>query len=187
MKKLVTLLACISAGSALFAQGIGIGIKAGVNFANVSAPSNIDASSITSFHGGGYININLSDKFGFTPEVLWTAFGSKLGNAELNTDYISIPVMLRFKPISLISLEAGPQFNLLVNAEFNGQDIKDQLKNNEFGVGFGAGLHLPLGLNAGARYIIGFTNIGEASAANLRDSNNRTFQIYAGWTLFGAK
>jgi hypothetical protein len=93
--------------------------------------------------------------------------------------------MLRFKPISLISIEAGPQFSFLTSAEYDGVDIKDQLKNNSFGLAVGAGVHLPLGLNGGLRYILGFTNMSEADDVdNIKD---RTFQIYLGWTLFGAK
>ena len=183
MKKLIIGLLFMLPSVALLAQGVGVGIKGGVNFANVDA-EDLSTNSITSYHIGGYVNINLSEKFGITPEVQWTAMGSEIEDAELNTDWISVPIMLRFKPISLISLEAGPQFNFLVNAEYGGDDWKDQLKSNEFGLGVGAGIHLPLGINGGVRYILGFTNINDVSDESIK---NRTFQIYVGWTLFGAK
>lgn len=165
------------------AQGIGIGIKAGANFANqeIDAPD-FNNESITSFHGGAYVNIMFSEKFGITPELLYTAQGSKVEDAKFNTDYVAIPVMLRWKPISLISLQAGPQFSFLTKGEFDGEDIKDQLKNNDFGLAVGAGVHLPLGLNAGIRYVWGFTNINEVGEDEIK---NRTFQLYVGWTLFG--
>ena len=54
-------------------------------------------------------------------------------------------------------------------------DIKDQLKNNDFGLAFGAGLHLPLGFNVGVRYILGFTDISDVSTESIK---NRTFQVY---------
>ena len=166
------------------AQGVGVGIKAGANFANQDV-SDIDISSATDFHLGAYVNINLSDKFGITPEVLYSAYASNWDNIKVDFDYISIPVMLRFKPIPLLSLEAGPQFSFLTKANVeNIGDVKDQLKNNDFGLAFGAGLHLPLGLNAGVRYVLGFTNISDVSEQSIK---NRTFQIYAGWTIFGAK
>ncbi|HEY3403941.1 MAG TPA: porin family protein [Ohtaekwangia sp.] len=177
---------------ALVAQGIGLGIKAGANFADAKMES-LDVKSATSFHAGGYLNLNFSETFGIRPEVLWTGYKSKvdgdLGDVDFERNYIAIPVMLCFKPIPLLSLEAGPQFNILLNAEADGDDIKNQLKKNEFGLGVGAGLHLPLGLNAGVRYIVGFTNISDADPTNPNnvpeDIKNRTFQIYAGWTLFG--
>lgn len=170
------------------AQGIGIGIKAGANFANQNIDEpDFNNESITSFHGGAYLNIMFSEKFGITPEVLYTAQGSKLNEAELNTDYIAIPVMLRWKPISLISLQAGPQFSFLTNAERNDfENVKDQLENNDFGLAVGAGVHLPLGLNVGIRYVWGFSNISKATTQELPDNiKNRTFQLYVGWTLFG--
>jgi hypothetical protein len=190
MKKLFIGMLFMLPSIALVAQGIGVGIKAGVNFANVDA-ENISTSSITSWHAGGYVNINVSEKFGITPELLYTVYGftweePNLGNAEINTHYFSIPVMFRFKPISLISLEAGPQFNFLTSAEADNQDIKDDLKNTEVCLGLGAGVHLPLGFNGGVRYILGFTDINDSDFSNA-SIKNRTFQIYVGWTLFGAK
>jgi hypothetical protein len=94
--------------------------------------------------------------------------------------------MFRFKPISLISLEAGPQFNFLTSAEADNQDIKDDLKNTEVCLGLGAGVHLPLGFNGGVRYILGFTDMNDSDFSNT-SIKNRTFQIYVGWTLFGSK
>jgi hypothetical protein len=166
------------------AQGIGVGIKAGANFAN-QAVTDIDIQSATDFHFGAYVNLNFSDKFGITPEVLYSAYASSWNNVKVDFDYIAIPVMLRFKPIPLLSLEAGPQFSFLTKANKEDVgDVMDQLKNNDFGLAFGAGLHLPLGLNAGVRYVLGFTDISEVSQQSIK---NRTFQIYAGWTILGAK
>jgi hypothetical protein len=166
------------------AQGIGVGIKAGANFADQEV-KDISIKTATDFHVGAYVNLNFSKKWGITPEVLYTAYGSTWDNVKVDLDYIALPVMLRFKPISLLSLEAGPQFSFLTKASVeNVGDVKDQLKNNDFGLAFGAGLHLPLGFNAGARYVLGFTNISEVSDQTIK---NRTFQIYLGWTIFGAK
>jgi len=180
---LISLLVLI-APMLIHAQGIGIGIKGGANFAN-QAVEDIDIETVTDYHLGAYLNLNLSDKFGITPEVLYTAYGSKWDNAKVDFDYVAIPVMLRYKPISLLSLEAGPQFSFLTKAEVEDVgDVMDELKKNDFGLAFGAGVHLPLGFNAGARYVLGFTDISDVSTESIK---NRTFQIYVGWTIFGAK
>jgi hypothetical protein len=183
MKKSFLFVALFLAPFIIHAQGVGIGIKAGGNWANQDV-SNVDIKTVTSYHAGGYVNVNFSDKWGVTPEVLYSVYGSELDNLKLDLDYIAVPVMLRFKPISLLSLEAGPQFSFLTKAKFDGDDIKSQLKNNDFGLAFGAGLHLPLGFNAGVRYILGFTDISDVSTESVK---NRTFQLYLGWTIFGAK
>ena len=179
---MVMLFLVITAPSRLYAQGVGFGLKGGVNFANVDA-ENINTESITSFHAGVFVNLNLSDKFGVTPEILWTGYGAKIDNADFKTNYVSIPVMLRYKPVSMLFLEAGPQFNFLMDAEYDGADYKDQLKSNEVGLGLGAGVHLPLGFTGGLRYVLGFTNINDVSDDSIK---NRTFQVWVGW-VFGSK
>jgi len=184
---ILALLAFMAAG--LHAQGIGLGIKAGANFAN-QAVKDVDTKSITNFHGGAYLNINFNDHFGITPEVLFSSTGSKWEDLQVDYNYVSIPVMIRFKPIKLIKVEAGPQFSFLTKAELEDfGDISDQLKKNDFGLAFGAGLNLPFGLNAGARYVLGLSNVSDVSDGDVasEEIKNRTFQIYVGWTLLGAK
>jgi hypothetical protein len=183
-KSYLMVLVLLIAPAAIHAQGIGLGIKAGANFA-IQEVTDISTKTVTDFHIGAYLNLNLSDKFGITPEVLYSAYGSKWDDVKVDYDYIALPVMLRFKPIELISIEAGPQVSFLTRAEVEGVgDVKEQLKNNDFGLAFGAGVHLPLGLNAGARYVLGFTNVSDVSDESIK---NRTFQIYVGWTILGAK
>src|SRR5512137_518612 len=84
-------------------QGVGVGIKAGANFANQDV-SNISVETVTDYHVGAYVNLNFSKKWGLTPEVLYSAYGTKWDNLTANLDYVAIPVMLRFKPIKLLSL-----------------------------------------------------------------------------------
>ncbi len=184
MKKSLLLLVVFLLPYLLHGQGIGIGIKAGANFANQDV-KDVSIKTVTDYHLGAYLNLNFTDKFGITPEVLYSAYGSKWNNSKVDLDYVSIPLMLRFKPISLISLEAGPQFGFLTKAHVaNVGDVKDQLKNNDFGLAMGAALHLPLGFQVGGRYILGFTNISDVSTQSIK---NRTIQVYLGWTIFGAK
>jgi hypothetical protein len=182
-KSILVLLVICFAQLAVHAQpGIGIGIKAGANFAN-QAVKDIDTKTVTDFHVGGYLNLNFSDKFGIRPEILYSATGSKQEDVKVDFDYIAIPVMLRIMPVEVLSLEAGPQFSFLTKAEVEGLgDVKDQLKSNDFGLAFGAGLRLPLGLNLSARYVLGFTNVSDVSEEEIK---NRTFQISVGWTFLG--
>ena len=100
--------------------------------------------------------------------------------------YLNIPVLLRWKPVSVLSIEAGPQFSALLDAvDESGNSIKEDFKNSDFGMALGATVHLPLGLNAGARYVWGFTNVSDVP--DDPDVKNTAFQIYAGWTFLGAK
>jgi hypothetical protein len=183
MKKLICILTLLCACVAGFAQGLGVGIKAGANFSDLST-DNYKASSITSYHAGIYANINFSEKWGVTPEVLWSAQGAELDAAKLKTDFVLVPVMLRWRIIKLISLEAGPQFNFLTNAKLDDVDVKDDMNGTTYSGAFGAIVHLPLGFNGGLRYVVGMSDLTKSDTDDLKD---RTFQLYFGWTIFGAK
>ena len=181
----VALLAFILLGTELYAQGVGLGLKAGANFANQSI-QNVSTNSVTGFHGGAYLVLAFSENWGIQPEVLFSAQGAELPNDVNDFSYLSIPVLLRWKPVSVLSVEAGPQFSALLDAvDESGNSIKDEFKSSDFGLAVGATVHLPLGLNAGARYVWGFTNVSDV--ADDPEVKNTTFQIYAAWTFLGAK
>jgi hypothetical protein len=184
----------VTISSFVHAQGVGLGIKAGANFANQSISGSaailqdLNTDAITGFHGGIYVSIDFSEKWGIQPEALYSRVGSELPDVnQLNEfDYLSVPILLRWKPISLLSIEAGPQFSaLLAVKDINGDSIKENFKNSDFGLAAGATLHLPLGLNAGLRYVWGFTNVLDLDTDSKVE--NTVFQVFAGWTLLGAK
>ncbi len=188
MKKLtlsITLFTVSLISTTVFAQGVGVGLKAGVNFANQSITS-ISTDSRTGFLAGVYAPIYFSEKWGIVPEVLFSSVGSETPNSSNDFTYLSIPVMLRFKPMSFLSFEAGPQFSSLLDAvDSDGTSFKEDVKGSDFGLGLGATVHLPLGLNAGLRYVWGFTNVAETE--NDIEVKNTTFQLFAGWTIIGKK
>lgn len=189
MKKIflsITLLSALFISSNLHAQGVGVGIRAGVNFANQSI-GDISQDSKTGFLGGAYVILAFSEKWAIQPEILYSAQGSELSDIGGVNDfsYLSIPVLLRWKPINVLSIEAGPQFSQLLDATNDGGSVKEQFKNSDFGLVVGATIHLPLGLNAGVRYVWGFTNVSDVQ--NSQEVKNTTAQIFAGWTIFGAK
>jgi len=180
--KTLTLAFVLLCAPFLVSAQLGLGIKAGANFANVNS-DDFDTSSKTSYHAGVYANIALSEKWGITPEVLWSSQGGDIDDVEFNTNYVTVPIMLRWHIIDLISLEAGPQFNILTDAEKDGVDITDDLVSPSYCAAFGAVVHLPLGFNGGLRYVAGLTDIDDGD--DKVTENN--FQIYVGWTIFGAK
>jgi Outer membrane protein beta-barrel domain len=186
MKKLIFTLALLSGPVFLFAQGVGVGIKAGANFCDYSTEDNVSTSSLTKYHVGAYANINFSEKWGITPEVLWSSQGAKIKNVgDFETDFVTVPIMLRWNPIDLIFIEAGPQFNFLTNAKLEGYpNIEDELKSSTTSAAFGAGVKLPLGFNGGLRYVVGLTDLSDNANAEFKEG---TFQIYIGWTLLGSK
>lgn len=185
----LTLIAFCAYGA--IAQGISGGLKAGVNFANQKWSSDgisVSPDGRTGFHVGGYLNIGVSETFGVQPEIFYNAVGAKMGDAEFNTDYVTVPVMLRYNPAPIFNIHAGPQFGFLMSAKSDGEDIKENLKGLDLGVGFGAGVDLPMGLGFTARYVLGLSNIsdeeGEIDIEDLTVKNN-VFQISVTYRLFG--
>ena len=184
MKKLIFTLALLSVPAFIFAQGVGVGIKAGANFTNYSS-DNVSTSSVTKYHVGAYVNINFSEKWGVTPEVLWSSQGAKIkAVGDFDTDFVIVPIMLRWNPVDLIFIEAGPQFNFLTNAEIANTNVEDELKSSTTCAAFGAGVKIPLGFNGGLRYVVGLTDLSDNDAVEFKEG---TFQVYIGWTIFGSK
>lgn len=175
---------CLAIYSNVNAQGLGVGIKAGVNFANQSI-TDISTSSRTGFHAGAYAVIAFSEKWGIQPELIYSAQGSELPNETSEFNYMSIPILLRWKLASVLSVHAGPQFSTLLDAKIDGDNIKDDIKNSDFGLALGAAVHLPLGLNGGVRYVWGFTNVSDLQ--NDTEVKNSVVQVFVGWTIIGAK
>ena len=188
MKKIILSFAFIAfliVSLEVHAQGIGIGIKAGANFANQSI-TDISTSSKTGFHGGAYVILAFSEKWAIQPEVFYSAQGAELPDEISEFNYMSIPVLVRWKPINLLSFEVGPQFSMLMDAEVDGEDIKEQIKSSDFGLAVGATVHLPLGFNGGLRYVWGLSDIWDADIEDI-EVKNSVVQLYVGWTIFGAK
>lgn len=167
-----------------YSQGIGLGIKGGMNFANQSI-TNISTDTRTGFAGGAYLVLNFSDKWGLQPEILFSSQGAELPSSTRELNYMTIPILLRYKPISFLSFEAGPQFSRLLEAKDENGTFTDNFKSSDFGLAVGATAHLPFGFNGGARYVWGFTNVNDLS--NDTEIKNTVFQLFVGWTIFGAK
>ena len=192
MKKTVLMLVTSLIGVSTFA-GVGVGIKAGANFANQSLTdplSTFDPKSIVAFHGGAYFNVFFGDKIGIQPEFLWSKKGTKFDlnsiESDINLSYIDIPIMVKWQIIKFLNIHAGPQFNVLLNAEKTEgsvpEDIKNQIKNNEFAFAFGAEVNLPLNLSVTARYVLGITQISDIEGL---PENNKLLQLSLAYRLLG--
>lgn len=187
MKKvMVCLFACLmtlAATECVNAQKVNFGVKAGLN---LSTWSYDDASLRPGFHAGGFATVQFSRMFAVQPEVMYSmegaawegkldAFGFSLANAKVTSTVhkLNVPVMLQFTPISMLTIEAGPQFgfNLAVShhiksniagIELPEQDVDVDKENyNMFEMGIAAGLKLNLTRNMaiGARYVYGISPI----------------------------
>ena len=112
---------------------ISIGIKGGLNFANVlPRPAYHSEGSRTGFSAGGYLELTLPYLFSIQPEVLYSTkgFTSEFHDVEFGApytlkqtfvnSYIDVPILLKFTlPVSFFkpSLYAGPDIGFLIGAK----------------------------------------------------------------------
>lgn len=173
-----------------YAQGISGGLKAGANFSNQVYSGNgfsASADARTGFHVGGYLNLGFSETFSLQPELLYNSVGAKIAETQFKTDYVSIPVMIKYNPAAIFNIHAGPQFGFLMSAKADDEDVKDGMKGLDLGLGVGAGVDLPMGLGITARYVMGLSNISEDTDGTSSDVTvkNTAFQVSLSYRLFG--
>ena len=189
MKNLLTSLLFASICSTAISQGIDFGIKAGANIANqkLTGDYNFDTKAIVSFHGGVFVVWMFNEHLGIQPELLLSMQGSKekddTYDYKIITNYVNIPLLVRYNINDMFSVHAGPQFGILISAkeEYDGdkQDIKDDFKTTDIGLALGAEADLPINLGVGLRYIIGLTNvIKEGESFDDTELKNGVFQVY---------
>ncbi|HEV8515555.1 MAG TPA: porin family protein, partial [Cyclobacteriaceae bacterium] len=146
MKKLLLPICLLLAGVVTSnAQGVAIGLRAGLNIANESISTSgftVSPNSLTSFVAGGYAKIMFSDKMGIQPELLYNGLGSKTdggssGTITTKTNYLSVPIFFRYNVVPQFHLLAGPQLGILLSATQSDNsgsgDIKDQFNSSDFG------------------------------------------------------
>jgi len=189
MKKLFLIVFAVLVSSTTFAQGIDLGIKAGVNFISFSDAVGFDNN--TGFVVGVFSTLKFSDKIALQGDLLYSQQGAEvdfedldIGNEvdKLDLNYINVPVVLKYYVVKKLNIQAGPQFGFVVDDNigevFNG--ISNNISTNSFALTgvVGVGLDLPLGLRATARYNFGLTDIFENY-----DGKHNVITISAGFSF----
>jgi len=177
MKKLILTVAIAVFG---LSNSQTFGVKAG---ANVSSVSNLgDSKSKFGFYAGAFVNVPLAESFSLQPEVLYNSKGVKndgSGDAKVNLDYISVPVMFQYKATPQFYLEAGPEFSFLINAKIKASgksaDFKDFVKGFDLGIGLGIGYDFTSNFGANIRYVAGVADIAKEKEGDA--SRNGVFQF----------
>lgn len=173
MKKLLLVVALAVFGfSNVTAQDIKFGVKGGLNFANVSGDNTGDLETVTAFNFGVMSEISITEKFSFQPELLYSGQGFSFENGDLVAlSYINLPLIGKYYITKGLSLEAGPQIGYLLGADFEETDVKDNFKKLDFAANVGLGYKLENGLNFGARYNLGLSNINDVEGISDKYKN----------------
>lgn len=162
------------------AQNISGGIKGGANFTNFTGGnlSDIGNKTLVGFHVGGYLNFGLGP-VSIQPELLVSTGGAKFDEIDddVKLTYVSIPVMVQFKPGGGFYLEAGPQVSFKISENIGDIPIDDFAKDLDLGIGAGLGYSFGK-FGIGGRYIVGLSKVGDFDAGDVDpDFKNSTIQV----------
>jgi hypothetical protein len=151
-----------------------LGVKAGANIVKVDGKS-FKQEFRYGYNLGGFAEIGLSPKFSFQPEVMFNQYSTTLDSnyksiyenviasnqSKVKLNYLSIPLLLDYKFLGPIHLQAGPQFSVLMSQDKNFlQNGREAFKNGDFSMVAGAQVKLAQ-LRVTGRYIIGLSNIND--------------------------
>ena len=153
-----------------------IGAKAGANLVKVDGKSFKDEFRY-GYHLGGFAEIGLTQngKLTLQPEVLFNQYSTSLDSSfksiyenvinshqsSVKLNYLSFPILLNYKLLGPIYLQAGPAFSILMDQSKNFlQNGGDAFSKGDFSMIGGAQLRLSK-LYLSGRYVIGLANIND--------------------------
>jgi len=198
MKKIIFCLLLITP-CCLFAQ---IGIKAGLNFANVTNASSINNSSRTGYHAGIFLGSSFQKIAGFRIELGYSKQGydytSGANHGNVGLDYITSSELFTVGITRYFQVQLGFQVAYLLNAKADSSNTIAGLPNsyqkildiyNRFDYGFAGGVEIhPIGgLLIGARMNISLSKLYKDAQSSQTgsfsgiDFKNNVVQLFAGW------
>ena len=177
------------------------GIKAGLNFSNVTETSSINNSSETGFNIGLFLAPPSKKIISSKTELIFSRQGynykSGTNTGNVNLSYIMLPTYMCINITKYFQIHFGMQMAYLINAKADSttssgseNPINDVMKYyNRFDYGYGGGVEVhPInGLVIGSRINISLAKLysdaltGQMPSFSSVDVKNNLFQLYAGW------
>lgn len=177
------------------------GIKAGGNLMNMGKyeflGTQYTSDYVPGFQAGFFLELPLSEKLSFMPEVLYSQKGGKVeatvagntGEIKTRVGYVDVPVMLSFNATPQFSIMAGAQASFLTNHStkiytngnlFSSTTDKDNLRKSIAGGIVGFGYKVAPSVNLNARYTMDFQSIAKDNM-NQDDARFNGFALSVGF------
>ena len=188
MKKVFVLIAAAIVCMSASAQ-VQFGGKVGFDLTNFWG-SDVEHGMKPSYQVGLLMEYKMSPKFAIAPEVVFASQGGKYKALDLNffnldiektvtfnTNYINIPVMLKYYVTPSFSVDLGPQLGINVYSKYSIEgvddaiDVKDNTKTVDFGVGLGGTYNLTNNAFVQARYTMGMTKVFDGDHNKEKNGN----------------
>jgi hypothetical protein len=180
-----------------------IGLKGGINFANITKVSSINNSSNTGYAFGLFIAPKPKGLFGFQSEIDFSRqgynFDTNTNSGNVNLDYLLLPQLSTINITKFVQIQLGAQVAFLLNAKSTeshaGSGTYDKLINYynrvDYGLAGGVEIHPFKGLLVGGRYNLSLGNMYkklQSSAPGTVPSfipsvnvKNNVLNLYVGW------
>ena len=174
MKPILLTLTLVLALHTVQAQRLKFGIRAGANINKIEGMSFSDEFTY-GYHLGGGLEMMLGRTIGIQPEVLFNQSNMQTGYSfdtlyksinpgtlkQVKLNYLSIPILLNIKPLPFLTLQAGPQFGILMTQERNLlEDGQAAFKSGNFSMVGGVQLHI-MQFRIYGRYGVGLNNMND--------------------------
>ncbi len=189
-------------------NSIGIGIKFGLNFANVTNAASINGKSQTGFNVGIFLAPPTKSILSSHTELVFSRQGynysSDSSTGSVKLDYLTLAQFMAINITKYVQIQIGAQTSYLLNAKADssqqstGNATADKIlsfyNRIDYGIGAGVEVHPVLGLVVGARYNLSLANlykqptttggatqpsfIPSTSSINLK---NNIVQLYVGY------
>ncbi|MGH2553340.1 MAG: porin family protein [Chitinophagaceae bacterium] len=178
---------------------LGIGFKAGLNFANVTNTSSFNNSGRSGYFIGGFISHRSKKIIGFRSEIMLSRQGydykTNTNTGTVNLDYLLLPQLIILNITKKLEIHTGGQAAFLMNAKVDstGNSGNGSLFDyfNRFDYGLVGGIQVSpfKGLFIGSRINISLHDLNKELPLGGNNPNfipkefikNNVVQVYAGW------
>jgi hypothetical protein len=173
-----------------------LGVKGGANLVKVEGKSFSDEFRYN-YHVGGFAEIGITrdGKLTLQPEVLFNQYSATLDSSfksvyenvisseqsKVRLNYLQIPLLLNYRLLGPLYLQAGPAFSILMDESRNFlQNGADAFKDGDFSMIGGAQFRIAK-IYVTGRYVIGLANINDID--NKDKWKNQAIQLSVGLSL----
>jgi hypothetical protein len=174
MKQILLAVLVFCMADTVQAQKLKIGIRGGANANKIDGKSFSD-EFLYGYHLGGAVEMMFGKAIGIQPEVLFNQSNLRTGYSfdtlyrsinpgtlkDVRLNYLSIPILLNVKPFPFLTLQAGPQFGILMSTDRTLlEDGGEAFRNGNFSMVGGVQLHI-MQFRLYGRYSVGLNNLNE--------------------------
>jgi opacity protein-like surface antigen len=166
---------------------VDLGVKVGANFQQITGEG-WEKTYKPGIVGGAFVGLR-KGSWGVQAEGLIKTVKfspSFTGGVPIKALYLDIPVLLEYRIIPRLWAQVGPQFSYMLSKDNSVMEYNTAFKTSDFSGLLGLEAKLPLHLTAGARYVLGLTDINNhtlpSTVPGATDAwKNRYIQVYVGF------